>query len=74
MSLRSMHRTFVGWHHAGCQAVGETRVIISILSLFVAVTGAAAAYVYFRKSRKYKELSYEILPTLSLALMQIPPC
>jgi hypothetical protein len=30
------------------------------------VTGAAAAYIYFRKSRKYKELSYEILPTLSL--------
>jgi serine phosphatase RsbU (regulator of sigma subunit)/predicted ester cyclase len=26
MSLRSMHRTLVGWHHAGCQAVGETRV------------------------------------------------
>jgi serine phosphatase RsbU (regulator of sigma subunit)/predicted ester cyclase len=21
-----MHRTLVGWHHAGCQAVGETRV------------------------------------------------
>src|SRR5829696_9151988 len=25
MSLRSMHRTLVGWHHAGCQAVVETR-------------------------------------------------
>src|SRR5688500_648697 len=21
-----MHRTLVGWHHAGCRAVGETRV------------------------------------------------
>jgi serine phosphatase RsbU (regulator of sigma subunit)/ketosteroid isomerase-like protein len=26
MSLRSMQRTLVGWHHAGCQAVGESRV------------------------------------------------
>src|SRR5918999_794722 len=26
MSLRSMHRTLVGWHHAGCRPVGETRV------------------------------------------------
>src|SRR5215218_4299759 len=26
MSLRSMHRTLVAWHHAGSQAVGETRV------------------------------------------------
>src|SRR5215208_5520282 len=26
IGLRSMHRTLVGWHHAGCQAVGETRV------------------------------------------------
>src|SRR5215217_1743533 len=25
MSLRSMHRTLVAWHHAGSQAVGETR-------------------------------------------------
>src|SRR5918999_1276169 len=26
MSLRSMHRTLVGWHHAGCRPVGVTRV------------------------------------------------
>src|SRR5918994_2023321 len=26
MSLRSMHRTLVAWHHAGCRPVGETRV------------------------------------------------
>src|SRR5215204_348042 len=26
IGLRSMHRTLVGWHHAGCQEVGETRV------------------------------------------------
>src|ERR671921_122523 len=26
MSLRSMHRTLVAWHHAWCRPVGETRV------------------------------------------------
>src|ERR687898_2210932 len=26
MSLRSMHRTLVAWHHAGCRPVGETRL------------------------------------------------
>src|SRR5918993_2564566 len=26
MSLRSMHRTLLAWHHAWCRPVGETRV------------------------------------------------
>jgi hypothetical protein len=50
----------------GNQVFSNPQIIFNILSLTVAVTGAIAAYIYFRKSRKYKELSYEILPTLSL--------
>jgi len=42
------------------------QLIISVLGLIVAMSSATAAYIYFRKSRNYKELSYEILPTLSL--------
>jgi hypothetical protein len=48
------------------EAAVDPQIIISVLSLIVAVTGAVLAYVYFQKSRKYKELAYEIAPTLSL--------
>lgn len=42
------------------------QLIISILSLIVAICAVFAAYFYYRRTRKYKELSYEISPTLSL--------
>ena len=44
----------------------DTQLIFSALSIGLTMAGLAAAYIYFRKSRKYKELSYEILPTLAL--------
>jgi hypothetical protein len=46
--------------------VDDPKLILSILTLIVAMVSVAATFIYFRKSRKYKELSYEILPTLAL--------
>jgi hypothetical protein len=40
--------------------------ILSGLSLIVTVAAGIAGYIYFRRTRKYKELSYEISPTVSL--------
>ena len=46
--------------------MGTAQTIVSVLSLVIAIIGVTAAYVYYRRSRKYLELSYEISPTLSL--------